>query len=52
MKDIRYNSDQTKKIVITTPTDIQFNEADEDAQNSYLEKNKDLNSFLDSISVQ
>ena len=52
VKDIRYNSDQTKKIVITTPTDIQFNEADEEAQRSYLEKNKDLNSFLDSISVQ
>ncbi|MBR1730934.1 MAG: hypothetical protein IJ725_00660 [Ruminococcus sp.] len=52
VKDIRYNSDQTKKIVITTPTDIQFNEADEEAQKSYLEKNKDLNSFLDSISVQ
>lgn len=52
VKDIRYNSDQTKKIVITTPTDIQFNEADEEAQKDYLEKNKDLNSFLDSISVE
>ena len=52
VKDIRYNSDQTKKIVITTPTDVQFNEADEEAQKSYLEKNKDLNSFLDSISLQ
>lgn len=51
VKDIRYNADQTKKIVITTPTDIQFNEADEQAQKKYLEKNKDLNSFLDSISV-
>lgn len=51
VKDVRYNSDQTKKIVITTPTDIQFNEKDEEAQMKYLEKNKDLNSFLDSISV-
>ena len=52
VKDIRYTSDQKKKIVITTPTDIQFNEADEQAQKNYLAKNKDLNSFLDSITVQ
>lgn len=52
VKDIRYTSDGKKKVVITTPTDIQFNEADETAQKNYLEKNKDLNSFLDSITVQ
>jgi len=52
VKDIRYNSDQTKKIVITTPTDVQFNEADEKAQEEYLKRNKDLYSFLDSISVE
>lgn len=52
VKDVRYTSDGKKKIIITTPTDIQFNEADETAQKNYLEKNKDLNSFLDSITVQ
>lgn len=51
VKDIRYTTDKKKKIVITTPTDIQFNEADETAQKNYLAKNKDLNSFLDSITV-
>ncbi|MBR2108879.1 MAG: hypothetical protein IJ932_02880 [Ruminococcus sp.] len=52
VKDIRYTSDGKKKVIITTPTDIQFNEADETAQKNYMEKNKDLNSFLDSITVQ
>ncbi len=52
VKRVFYNSDQTKKIVITTPTDIQFDESDEEAQKNYIEKNKDLNSVLDSISAE
>lgn len=52
VKRVFYNSDQTKKIVVTTPTDIQFDESDEEAQKNYIEKNKDLNSVLDSITAK
>ena len=52
VKKILYTKDKSKKIVITTPTDIQFDETDENAQKNYVAKNKDLSSFLDSVTAK
>ena len=43
------SSDKTKKIVVVRPSDIQYNDADEEAITKYIDSNKETKSFIATI---
>ena len=51
VKLTEYTSDKSKKIVVTTPTDVQYNDADDVAVQNYLAVQKDVSNFISSIVI-
>ncbi|MGN0487939.1 MAG: hypothetical protein ACI4HO_01605 [Ruminococcus sp.] len=51
VKMVKKTSDGEKKIVVVTPTDIQFNDADETATNNYISLSNLTNQVISSINA-
>ncbi len=51
VKLTEYTSDKSKKIVVTTPTDVQYNDADDTAVKNYMNMQKEVNNFISSIVI-